>query len=73
MLGIRPGPQSLFQFIPKMFYGVEVRALCRPVKFFHTDQTMLKQEGLSQTVATKLEAQNHLDCHCSIKTSLHWK
>ena len=34
---IRPGPQSAFQFIPKMFDGVEVRALCRPVKFFHTD------------------------------------
>ena len=29
--------QSAFQFIPKVFDGVEVRALCRPVKFFHTD------------------------------------
>ena len=26
-----------FQFIPKVFDGVEVRSLCRPVKFFHTD------------------------------------
>jgi hypothetical protein len=34
---IRPGSQSGFQFIPKVFDGVEVRALCRPVKFFHTD------------------------------------
>ena len=33
---IRPGLQSAFQFIPKVFDGVEVRALCRPVKFFHT-------------------------------------
>ena len=29
--------QSAFQFIPKVFDGVEVRALCKPVKFFHTD------------------------------------
>ena len=56
---------------------VEVRALCKPVKFFHTDLdkpflygpqfvhggiVMLKQEKLPQTVATKLEAQNHLEC-----------
>jgi hypothetical protein len=26
----------VFQFIPKVFDGVEVRALCRPVKFFQT-------------------------------------
>jgi hypothetical protein len=26
-----------FQFIPKVIDGVEVRALCRPVKFFHID------------------------------------
>ena len=26
-----------FQFIPKVFDGVEIRALCRPVKFYHTD------------------------------------
>jgi hypothetical protein len=34
---IRTGLQSAFQFIPKVFDVVEVRALCRPVKFFHTD------------------------------------
>ena len=34
---IRPGSQLAFQFIPKVFDGVEVRALCMPVKFFHTD------------------------------------
>ena len=34
---IRSGSQSAFQFIPNVFDGVEVRALCRPVKFFHTD------------------------------------
>jgi hypothetical protein len=37
MLGVRLGSQSAFQFIPKVFDGVEVRALCRLVKFFHTD------------------------------------
>ena len=26
-----------FKFISKIFYGVEFRALCRPVKFFHTN------------------------------------
>jgi hypothetical protein len=34
---IRPDSQSAFQFIPKVFDWVEVRALCRPVKFIHTD------------------------------------
>jgi hypothetical protein len=34
---IRPGSQSAFQFIPKLMDAVEVRALCRPVKFFHTN------------------------------------
>ena len=34
---VGPGSQSTFQFIPKVFGGVEVRALCRQVKFFHTD------------------------------------
>ena len=36
-MAIRPGSQPAFQFIPKVFDGVEVRALCRPVNFFHTD------------------------------------
>ena len=31
------GSQSALQFIPKVFNGAEVRALCRLVKFFHTD------------------------------------
>ena len=31
---IMPGSQTLFQFIPKV---LEVLALCRPVKFFHTN------------------------------------
>ena len=34
---IRTGSQSAFQFIPKLFDGVEVRALWRPVKFFQPD------------------------------------
>jgi hypothetical protein len=29
--------QSAFQFIAKVFDGFEVRALCRPVKFFNAD------------------------------------
>lgn len=28
--------QSLFQFIPTVSDGVEIRALCRSIKFFHT-------------------------------------
>jgi hypothetical protein len=28
---------SAFKFIEKVFDGVEVRTLCRPVKFFHAD------------------------------------
>jgi hypothetical protein len=27
----------VFQLIPKLIDGVKVRALCRPVKFFHTN------------------------------------
>ncbi len=33
---IRSGSQLPFQFIPKVLGGVEVRDLCRPVKFFQT-------------------------------------
>ncbi|MCI4381499.1 hypothetical protein PGIGA_G00252490 [Pangasianodon gigas] len=29
--------QSVFQFIPKVFSGVEVRALCRTLEFFHSN------------------------------------
>ncbi|MCJ8748244.1 hypothetical protein PDJAM_G00162700, partial [Pangasius djambal] len=31
------GVQSVFQFIPKVFSGVEVRALCRTLEFFHSN------------------------------------
>ena len=73
---IRSGSQSTFLFIPKVFNGVDVRALCRPVKFFHTDldKPFLygphfehchteTGKGLPQTVTPKLEAPNHLECH----------
>ena len=68
----------MFQFIPKVFGGLEVRALCSPVTFFHTDLdnpflygprfvrggiVMLKQE---MDIATKLEVQNRLECHCML-------
>ncbi|MCI4383748.1 hypothetical protein PGIGA_G00030000 [Pangasianodon gigas] len=37
MLVRRSGVQSVFQFIPKVFSGVEVRALCRTLEFFHSN------------------------------------
>ncbi|MCJ8737978.1 hypothetical protein PDJAM_G00030230 [Pangasius djambal] len=37
MLLRRSGVQSVFQFIPKVFSGVEVRALCRTLEFFHSN------------------------------------
>ena len=67
---IRPGSQSAFQLIPNVFDGVEVRAQCMPVKFFHTnldkplpfgpffvqrDIVMLKQE---RAFPKLLETQN---------------
>ena len=61
------GSQSTFQFIPKVFDGVEVRPTCRLVKVFHTDLDHAEAgNGLPQTVATKLEAQNCLECHCML-------
>ena len=59
----------------RFFDGVEVRALCRPFKFFHTVRQTISVwtslcapgpchaetvMGLPQTVATKLEVQNRL-------------
>ena len=54
---IRAGSQSAFHFIPEVFDGFEVRDLCRPFKFYHTEldkqflcgphfvhECMLKQE-----------------------------
>jgi hypothetical protein len=65
-----------------VFDGVEVRALCRSVKFFHTDLdkpflygprfvqggiVMLKQErAFPKLLPIKLEAQNRLECHCML-------
>jgi hypothetical protein len=79
---IRPSSQSAFQFIPKVFDAVEVRALCRGVKFFYTDfkQTISvwtslcgwghchNETGkvLQHTFATRLETQNRLECHCML-------
>ena len=78
---IRGGSQSTFQFIQKVFDGVVVRTLCRPVKFFHTDldkpflygprfvhgaYSCWTGNGLPQTFATKLEGQNCLECHCML-------
>lgn len=33
----RPEAQSVLQLIPKMFNGIEVKALCRSLEFFHTN------------------------------------
>lgn len=39
MLSAKGLAQSALQFIPKtVFDGVDVKALCRPVKFNHTDR-----------------------------------
>ncbi len=76
MLGVRSGSQSVFQFIPEVFDGVEVRALCRPVKFFHTKlgkpflygaalwrghRHFETGKGQTQAADSKLEA------HCCLK------
>ena len=65
--GIRPGSQLGIPIHPKVFDGVEVRALCGPVKSFHTnlDKPFLNGpgfvhciadtgKGLPQTVARKV-------------------
>ena len=71
---------SAFQFIPKVFDRVEVRALCRPssstpisTNHFCIDFALCRGHchaetgmGRPQTVATKLEAQNFLECHCTL-------
>ena len=44
---IRPDSQSAFQFIPKVLYRVEIRVLCRPVKFFHNDLNKSFMYGLA--------------------------
>ena len=61
--------------------GVEVRALCMPVKFFHTDLdkpflygprfvqwgiVMLKQGRAFPKLLPQLEALNHLECRCML-------
>lgn len=43
--------QSLFQFIPKVFCVVKVRALCKPAKFFLTKDI---QPCLSKFGSTEL-------------------
>ena len=75
MLAITPGSQLAFQFIPKVFDGVEV-GLCaghtdldKPFlygpRFVHGGHCHPETgKGLLQTVAAKLEAQNHLEWHC---------
>jgi hypothetical protein len=36
MLGTEAWLKSPLQLTPKVFDGVEVRSLCRPIKLFHT-------------------------------------
>ena len=49
---VEPGSQSAFQFIPKVFNGVKVRALCRPIKLFHTDLNNLISVHFTITALT---------------------
>ena len=78
------GDLGLFQFIPTVFGGVEVRALCRPVKFFNTDLdkpflygprfmcggiVMLKQEMAFPELLP--QSWNVTVC-CILKMSLPW-
>ena len=75
-MAIRPGWYSAFQFIPKVFDGVEVRALVQASRVLpHRSRQRIyvcaqvnchaeTGKGLPQTVATKLKAQNHLECNC---------
>lgn len=71
---IGSGSQSVFQFIPKVFSGVQVWALCKsssstPVSVNHFFMALGAQgychagteNGPPQTVATKSEAPG---CHC---------
>ena len=73
----------MFQLIPKVYDAVKVRALCRPVKFFHTDLDKpflyvphflhggifrLKQERDFPKLLPQLEAQNRLKCHCMLSS-----
>jgi hypothetical protein len=78
---IRPGLQSVFQFILMVLDGVEVQA--SQVLPYRSPQTISvwtslcaqgnchakTGHGLFQTVATKLEVQNRQEC-CSVKISL---
>ncbi len=58
----KPGSQSPFQFIPKVFDGVEVRVLSGPVKFFH-----VKLIQLTMSLCTLLCALKH--SHAGIETA----
>ncbi len=59
----KPGSQSPFQLIPKVFDGVEVRVLSGPVKFFH-----VKLIQLTMSLCTLLCALKH--SHAGIETGL---
>lgn len=68
---------AVVQILQKVLDGVEVLALCRPVKVFHTKLRKLflfkacfihrdMQKDFVQTVATKLEAYCGLKYHCML-------
>ncbi len=83
---IRPGLQSVFQFIPNVFSGVEFTALCRPIKFFHAKLRKPLPYGPG-VVHWEMSCWNserpHSNCleahcwsvilFCSIKISKPWK
>ena len=81
MLGDEVWLAADIPILPKVF-GVEVRALCRPVKFFHTDldtpflyglrfvhgdMVMLKQErAFPKLLPQSWKHRHHLECHCML-------
>lgn len=70
------GTQPESQLIPKMLNGVEVKALCRPVKFFHSNWEFLYGAGFVHVVILTLKQERAkqytvVNVILSIKISLH--
>ncbi len=56
------GSQSMFQFIPKVLDGVEVRALCRPVTWFHQTGKIISGSVRRDIVVLKQEREKNTNC-----------
>ncbi len=79
MLAMGPGSQLAFLFISKMFSGLQVWRLCTLVKFFYSELFFIEISFYAQgcchnkakmvppqTVDTKLESHNSLECDCML-------